>query len=208
MRETSALTISQFGTESARISRMVPICTLLRRKPALQVQQHLRSRCSSTCAPGAAGGYSYLITKLSATIGKLSANPAPWLAVVLVRLCVCSSSRPLFLRLFARSLRLSLAPVCPPVGASTAAQMLARRKFCPCAVFAACRSVSGQPAKCCGQFGGRGGAPPLGHNASSVSVAGNGSGLGHDADSGNCNGSRTRNAIVALPEQRGSVDPL
>ena len=86
-------------------------------------EENLRSRCSSTCAPGAAGGYSYLITKLSATIGKLSANPAPWLAVVLVRLCVCSSSRPLFLRLFARSLRLSLAPVCPPVGASTAAQM-------------------------------------------------------------------------------------
>jgi hypothetical protein len=82
---------------------------------------------SSTCAPGAAGGYSYLITKLSAnyrqTIGKLSANPAPGLAVVLVRLCVCSASRPLFLRLFARSPRPSLAPVCPPVGATTAAQM-------------------------------------------------------------------------------------
>ena len=85
--------------------------------------ENLRSRCSSTCAPGAAGGYSYLITKLSATYGKLSANPAPGLAVVLRRRCVCSASRPLFLRLFARSLRLSLAPVWPPVGASTGAQM-------------------------------------------------------------------------------------
>ena len=58
---------------------------------------HMHPTQQKTCAPGAAApalqvqqvGIPYLITKLSATYGKLSANPAPRLAVVLRRRCVC-----------------------------------------------------------------------------------------------------------------------
>jgi hypothetical protein len=78
MRETSALPISQFGTESARISRMVPICTLLRRKPALQVQQHLRSRCSRWVFLfnyQTIGNYRQTIGKSSALACRCSCSP-------------------------------------------------------------------------------------------------------------------------------------